>query len=196
VELWLLCDESEEVVTGEAEGGPFIHRHGTEACVEADGIVVPVEHGPLQSSTVALDGDGGEACEEGVSDSLASVAGLDEEVFEVDAWLSEEGRVRVEEEGEPDGLSVPLGDEDFGVGAGSEEGLCEVGFCGDDFMLEPLVVSECTDEVEDEGGVFWSGVANLEHRSGLGSFFTPEASLIFLNTFSSANTASSANLMG
>ncbi len=78
--------------------------------VDGDGGVVPVEDVPLEAGAAFVDGDAGEAREEGAADSLASQRGGDVEVFEADAVMAEPGGVAGEEEGEAGGSGWAFGE--------------------------------------------------------------------------------------
>jgi hypothetical protein len=61
---------------------------------------------------------------------------MDEEVFQVQPRLPEEGREAVEEQGEAGRRAVGLGDDDFGGGARAEQVLFQQGRRGDGLVGE------------------------------------------------------------
>src|ERR1700682_1516837 len=74
-----------------------------QTLVEADGVAVPVEHGPFEPAASALDRQAGELLEQRTPYGAAAVFGKHEQVLEVDSRLSEEGREVVKEEGKSHG---------------------------------------------------------------------------------------------
>jgi hypothetical protein len=63
---------------------PVVQVAGTEALVEADGVLVPVEHGPLEAAAPTACSFPRAVEEEGVSDLCATMLRQDEQVFKVE----------------------------------------------------------------------------------------------------------------
>lgn len=83
---------------------------------------------------------------------------LHEEVFQVDAGPTEEGREVVEEEGEPYFFAAFEDEEDFGL-LFVEDPFLEQRFGGHYFIEHVLVFCKGFDELEDERGIFALGEA-------------------------------------
>src|SRR5690349_17208479 len=71
--------------------GPVTHRLGAQTQVEVDGGLVPVEHGPFETAAAARARDSREMAEQCLADAVAAKLRPDEEIFEVEAGLGQEG---------------------------------------------------------------------------------------------------------
>ena len=151
----------------DAHDAPLVEHVGSHLLVEVDGGLVPVEDVPLEA-VAALEGDRGEAAEEGFGDASAAELGADEEVFEVDACVTAPSGVEGEVEGEGGGFGYsvfgPLGDEALKDRARAEAVAEEVGFGGYYGVGLALVGSEVADEGEDLGYVRRHGGTDFEHK--------------------------------
>src|SRR6266545_3945965 len=98
-----------------ASEDPVATEPGAERFVELDRRRVPVEHGPLHAAAAALAGQGGQRSEQGPARAAAALVGPDEEILEVERGTGEERRVRVEVQGEADGLALALAQEGLEV---------------------------------------------------------------------------------
>jgi len=78
-------------VAGETERGPFIHMLRPDLLVEVDRQLVPVQHRPIQSPAIAINGNARELTQQGETHSVLSKRGSDEEVLEIDPALAEPG---------------------------------------------------------------------------------------------------------
>src|SRR4051812_49167667 len=164
----LFSGKRPERLTREAVHGPLVVRRRAQPLVEADRVLVPVEHRPLEPAAVALDGDLCQLLQEVAADADATVFRLDEQVLEVDAGLGEERREVVKEQREPDRLAVELCDQGLGVGPLAEERVAQLLLVGDHHVLELLVLRERLDEVDDQRHVRAFGEADLDgHFFGL-----------------------------
>src|SRR5437867_5731758 len=113
------CSFSGEIVqcfADQSEDGPIVHWSGSDALVEIDGRLVPVEHRPLHPPASALLRQAGEMSQQRFSVAAAAHLRLDEEILEIDSGLAEERGVVVKEEGKAD-LFPGDGDEDHFVEA-------------------------------------------------------------------------------
>lgn len=90
--------------------------------------------------------------------SVAAMFWFHEEIFQVDAGPTEEGREVVEEEGEPYFFAVLEDEEDFGL-LFVEDPFLEQRFGGHHFIEHVLVFCKGFDEFEDERGIFALGEA-------------------------------------
>src|SRR5262245_30438523 len=89
---------------------PLIHRHRAERLVEVDRTDIPAEHGPLEATAAALDGDVGEMPQQRLAAAAATKRGSHEQILEVQARLAEKGREVVEEEREARDIGAATGD--------------------------------------------------------------------------------------
>src|SRR2546427_6719758 len=81
-----------ERIPGEPVRGPLIERDGSQAPVEPDRGLVPVEHRPLEPRASALESRARQPCEQALADAEPARFGSHVEVLEVDAGLADEGR--------------------------------------------------------------------------------------------------------
>src|SRR5262245_40706154 len=88
-------------LAGDAIDRPLVHRHGAELLVDVDRPLLPVEHGPLEAATAALERDAGKVLQEERATPAAAEFLPHVQIFQVHAGLAEEGREVVEEEREP-----------------------------------------------------------------------------------------------
>src|SRR5690349_19663437 len=79
----------------DATDPPLRHHCRTEALVEIDRRLVPVEHGPLEARAVALDCERSDPLQQRLADAASPHVLVHEQVFEPDALLSAPGRVAV-----------------------------------------------------------------------------------------------------
>src|SRR6476469_450479 len=70
--------------SGEAEGGPFLHRQGAELLVEVDGRLVPVQDTPFNARVAPVDGGRCQMLQQCLAVALAAGLRPDVEVLEVD----------------------------------------------------------------------------------------------------------------
>ena len=89
-----------EAFACKAKDGPVIHRLGAKSFVKIDGACVPVQHRPFQAAATALDRQLGQKGQHLPADTLSAEFGLDEEIFQVDAGLSQKGRKVMKKQGE------------------------------------------------------------------------------------------------
>src|SRR5258706_15216881 len=108
-----LVGELRERRTREALDDPLLHRRGTEARVEPDRRLVPVEHGPLEAPVVPLDSDPRERRHQRTADAASARDRPHEQILEIEAGPAEERRVALEEQRESDGLATELGEQDL-----------------------------------------------------------------------------------
>lgn len=146
---------------GEAVGGPFIQGDGTHGAVEVYAGLVPIEAHPFHSATLALTGYAGELEKERFAITLATVLGLDIEVFQIEAASAQKGGEVVKEQGKAYFTTILYGKENLGT-VQVEELLLEGVDIGDYLVLHLLVSGYATDEVEDEVGVLALGLADVE----------------------------------
>src|SRR6266516_6613676 len=156
-----------EGVARQAIHSPLRVRFRTESRVEADGVLVPVEHRPLHPSAPAVDRDLGQAMQQGASYPTAAMLRVHEEIFEVEARLAEERREVVKEEGKSKRLPLILGDQGLGVVALAEKEIGELLFGHRHLVLELFVARQGANEVGDERHVCKLPRSNGErHRFG------------------------------
>jgi hypothetical protein len=139
-----------ECLTREPADTPVGQHQGAELVVEADGWRVPVEHSPIQTPPAAFNRQPRQMAQQLPADSSATHLFQHVEVLEVNARAAHERRKRREEEGEPHGLSVQLGEHHFRVGVRAEQILADGVVGGNDMVLELLVPGKEPDEVEDQ----------------------------------------------
>ena len=123
--------------------------------------MVPIEAHPFHSATLALTGYAGELEKECFAITLATVLGLDIEVFQIEAASAQKGGEVVKEQCKAYFTTILYGKEDLGT-VQVEELLLEGVDIGDYLVLHLLVSGYATDEVEDEVGVLALGLANVE----------------------------------
>ena len=95
-----------EGIAGQTKDSPIVERLCTDAFVEIDCELIPVEHCPLESAAVALDGNlckCGKKCE---ANTLAACFRANEKILEINPALREECRVVVKEESESSRLTI------------------------------------------------------------------------------------------
>src|SRR4051812_34534722 len=100
---------------------PTRHRSGAQGLVEVDGRLVPVEHGPLDSSV----GEPPQLLQEGEPEALLPEGRAHEEILQPDAGLADPRAEGAVPEREPGDLPVGLRDEYRGGGLRAEEVLGE-----------------------------------------------------------------------
>ena len=88
-----LARHLQQGVAGHAIADPLGLGQGAQAVVELDGGQVPVEHAPLESAAVFLDGDLRQPAQQRRARAQAARLGRDVEVFEVQAVAALPGRV-------------------------------------------------------------------------------------------------------
>src|SRR6266487_6062882 len=156
-----------EGVARQAIHSPLRVRFRTESRVEADGVLVPVEHRPLHPSAPAVDRDLGQAMQQGASYPTAAMLRVHEEILEVEARQAEERREVVKEEGKSKRLPLILGDQRLGVVALAEKEIGELLFGHRHLVLELFVARQGANEVGDERHVCKLPGSNGErHRFG------------------------------
>src|SRR5690242_5168010 len=84
--------------------------HCAERLVEFDRGGVPVEHRPLQARPAVLDAGARKVSEQRLADAVAAELRAHEQVFEIDAETSGEGRVIEKPHGKAGRLAIPLRD--------------------------------------------------------------------------------------
>ena len=67
------------------QDAPVGHHGRAHALVEADRVLVPVEHAPFEAAAAALDGEPRQPLEQRLADALAALGRLDEQVLEIEA---------------------------------------------------------------------------------------------------------------
>ena len=72
---------------------------GAHALVKTDRVLVPVQHGPLKATVVALDGDLRQATQNALTQAAAAVGRANIEVFQIEARLAQKGAEVREEQG-------------------------------------------------------------------------------------------------
>src|SRR2546422_362944 len=145
--------------------GPIVHRLGAKAAVESDGGLVPVENRPFQSSAVALDRELGEVDEQLPADPAAPPRRFHEKILEVQAALADKRREILKEQREAGGLRARFGNHDLGARRGAEQRVAQARFGRGDFVGEPLVVGEATNQFENERHVALGGGSNRQFHS-------------------------------
>ncbi len=81
--------------------------------------------------------------------TLSAKFRADEQVFEIHARSTEEGRIVGKEQGEAHDLAGEPADDDFGAGPGTEQRFAQALLGGDDFVRETLELREFADERKD-----------------------------------------------
>src|SRR5687767_6847724 len=133
-----LFGQPAERVARQAVDLPLVHRHGAELSVEADGRLVPVEHGPLEAGAVALARQTREVREQPAAHAAPAHLRPDVEVFEVEAAQSRPRREVVEEERHPGRLAADVGDAPLGDTARAEQRLAQTLLVGDHLVGRTL----------------------------------------------------------
>ena len=123
--------------------------------------MVPIEAHPFHSATFALTGYAGELEKEGFAITLATVLGLDIEVFQIETASAQKGGEVVKEQGKAYFTTILYGKENLGT-VQVEELLLEGVDIGNNLVFHLLVSGYATDEVEDEGCVLALGLADVE----------------------------------
>ena len=80
---------SRQRVTGESEGGPFVHVLRADLLVEIDRQLVPVQHGPVETPAIPIHRDARQLAKQSEANAMLAKHRLDEEVFEIDTALAE-----------------------------------------------------------------------------------------------------------
>src|SRR5713226_9276077 len=97
--MWdLLSSKTGERLAREAVHGPVGVRPRSEALVELDRLLVPVEHSPFHAAAPALDSESSQVRQQHAAGPAAAMLGDHEQVLEVDPRPAEEGREVVEEQ--------------------------------------------------------------------------------------------------
>ena len=88
--------------------------------------------------------------EQRLAESRSARFGAHEQIFEIDAGASLEGREIVEEERKALRRAVDLANHDLGIGARAEEIFAELRFVEADFVRELFIIGEIADELGDQ----------------------------------------------
>ena len=142
-----------ERIASHSERRPLIEGLSTHSLVEVDRQVIPVEHRPLEPAAISLDRDASKRREQREPDSLSPCLRGDEQIFEVDPALCEEGRIVVEEECEAEGLTLDARDYDFCPRPLGEERCTKFFLRCDAVIAKPLVGRKALDELQNERDV-------------------------------------------
>src|SRR5690606_10532248 len=117
-----------------------------ETFIEADRGRVPVEHRPFEPRAITLDAKLGEMRKQRLAEPRAARFGADEQILEIEAGASLEGREIVEEERETLRFAADLADQNLGIGARAEEFFAELRFVEADLVRELFIGGEVADE--------------------------------------------------
>src|SRR5580698_10733395 len=98
-----------QCVAGESHDAPTAQHACADLFVDGDGWSVPVEDIPLEARAAFVDGNLGEACEQGAADSLTAQRWRDVEVFQADAVVAEPCGIAGEVEREAGGCEWDCG---------------------------------------------------------------------------------------
>src|SRR5689334_16105118 len=109
--LRLLSGQRAQGVAAEALQGPALPREGTDGAVEGDGGRVPVQHGPLHPAAALRQAAARELGEDRPADAAPALAGIHEDILDIELGAPVEGRDAVVPEGEARGCALPLRDQ-------------------------------------------------------------------------------------
>lgn len=107
----------------DSHGIPLAHSGSTNALVELDAGLVPLQDRPFQAASVHGDNFLGQLDEQTLAVALAALRRLDEEVLEVNSGLGAPRAVVVEVQSHGDGLALLVVEEEAARGLAGRRGL-------------------------------------------------------------------------
>jgi hypothetical protein len=152
----------------DAHDAPLIEKPRSQAPVEVDSGLVPVQNVPLQADAAALRGASGDFRQQGFADALPAVAGQHKQILQVNAGAAPPGGVVVEVERKARRFrlfAIPVfRDQALKARVLAEAVTQQVGFGGFDCVGLPLIGGESADKVENQRNVSGSSSADRMHR--------------------------------
>lgn len=153
---------------GDAKDTPLGEHVGADAFVEGDGGRVPGKDVPLQARAAFGNGDLGKVLQQGAADSLPSVGGSHEDIFQAEAVMAAPGTVAGEEEGEAGRSLIQLSDHAAKAWDRAEAVAQQVGFGGEDGVRFALIQGELANEAQDRVDVLGGGGTDVQGGAQLG----------------------------
>src|SRR6476659_8315488 len=141
--------ESRKRIAIEPVHGPIVHRPGTDAPIESDRGLVPVEDPPFHAATATFDRYPGEMGEEAPADSATAICGEDEQVLQIEPAPAKKRREVVEEEREARDVGPDVREHDLRCWPVAKQRLVDALLGRLDLVCESLVIGEALDERED-----------------------------------------------
>ena len=148
-----------------------MERLRSKTAIELDSGLVPVEHGPLESAAIPLDGQAREMDEQALSHAMTPPFGFHEQVLQIETTPAEERREIVKEQRETGGFAAGKRNHHLRIRPRPEQCVAEPGFGGDHLVRELLVVAKRLDELQHERNVVGRRGANRDvHANKINQF--------------------------
>src|SRR5699024_6778701 len=100
---------------------PACHRPGTQAAIEINRRLIPVEHAPLHAPVITLARNAGQVQQQGLANTLAAFGLAHVDVFKIKPGAPDKSGKVAEEKRKAGSLTIPLRNDRLGYRAVAEQ---------------------------------------------------------------------------